>query len=534
MSEFLSGYAQFLSSNYLELIDLIITHLRLAIIANIIAITIGIPLGVLIATKKKLERPVLGFANIMQAVPSLAALGLLVPIIGIGSPPAILMVVLYSLLPILKNTYTGLVNINPQMIEAASGIGMTPFQVLTRVRLPLAMPVIMSGVRISAVTSVGLMTIAAYIGAGGLGNYVISGIQTSNSYLMLSGAIPACLLALLMDFAISKLEKAVMPISLATNPATLTREHIVKLKAKNRRVISAAMAVAVMVVGSFGFSYIAESQSKAIIVSSKPEAEGVIVGNIIAFMIEEHTDLEVERNLGMGATKIVYSALENGEIDVYPEYSGSVYGGIYQQEFKPGMTPEDVAEEATLLMADAGITYLDMYGLNNKYCIGVMPELADQYGLKTITDLQRVADNFVFGSSQEFPHRADGLPAVNAVYGDVEFKEILQFQGALMYEALITGNIDVMTPFATDALILEHGVVILEDDKSALSSYTMSTAINSETANEYPELIPALSMLEGQISDEEMIAMNYEVVVNQRSHSEVAWEFLVSKGLVTE
>ncbi len=530
----MSSFINFVIENQSELISLIIDHARLAIIAILIAITVGIPLGILISTVKGLNKPVLGFANIMQAVPSLAALGLLVPIIGIGSPPAILMVVLYSLLPILKNTYTGLVNINPQTIESAYGIGMTSMQVLLKVRMPLAMPVIMSGVRISAVTAVGLMTIAAYIGAGGLGNYVISGIQTSNPNLMLSGAIPACLLALLMDFSISKLEKAVMPVSLSNNASNLTSEKIVSIKTANRRILFTGLVVVLLVIGSFVGGFIVDSQSEKIIVSSKPEAEGVIVGNIIAYVIEEHTDLEVERKFGLGATKIIYSALENGEIDVYPEYSGSVYGGIYQQTFVPGTAPETVAEAASALMADAGITYMDMYGFNNRYSIGVLPEIAEQYGLKTISDLQKVADGLLFGSSQEFPHRADGLPAMESVYGEFNFKDILQFQGVLMYDALITGNIDVMTPFTTDAMILEYGIKILEDDKSALSNYTMATAVRTETIQEYPELIVALEKLEGEISDEEMVAMNYEVVVNQRSHAEVAWEFLVNKGIVQE
>ncbi len=528
------GFFEFVYEKREELLSLIIDHITLAIIAIFIAICVGIPLGIFISTIKKAQKPVLGFANIMQAVPSLAALGLLVPIIGIGSPPAILMVVLYSLLPILKNTFTGLVNINRQTLEAAAGIGMTPLQVLVRVRLPLAMPVIMSGVRISAVTAVGLMTIAAYIGAGGLGNFVISGIQTSNTYLMLSGAIPACLLALIMDFLISKLEKAVMPISLSHNPKTLSKEGIVRSRRKNRNVLISGAAVVALVIGSFTAAYIADLSSEKIIVSSKPEAEGVIVGNILAYVIEEHTELEVERNFGLGATKIIYSAIENGEIDVYPEYSGSVYGGIYQQTFVPGTSPEQVAEDARALMEQAGVTYLDMYGFNNRYCIGVMPDMAQQYGLQTISDLQRVSSGLKFGSSQEFPHRADGLPAMEEVYGDFEFGEILQFQGALMYDALVTDNVDVMTPFSTDALLLEHGVVVLEDDKSALSSYTMATAINTETAQKYPELVQALNLLSGQISDEEMIAMNYEVVVNGRSHSEVALEFLVEKGIVAQ
>ncbi len=527
----MSGFFEFLAANMDEFLFLILTHIRLAIISILVAITVGIPLGILISTIKGLDRPVLGFANIMQAVPSLAALGLLVPILGIGSLPAVLMVVLYSLLPILKNTYTGLVNINRQTVEAAYGIGMTPFQVLTKVRLPLAMPVIMSGVRISAVTAVGLMTIAAYIGAGGLGNYVISGIQTANANLMLAGALPACMLALLMDFAISKMEKAVMPISMSFNPSQLTQEKIKSAKSANRRTLATGLAVVVAVTGSFAWGAIASSQDRSIVVASKAAAEGEIIGHIISYMIEENTELTVERKLGMGATMIVFNALKGGEIDIYPEYSGSAYGGIYGEKFVPGTSPEQVQEYAKELLLEDDIIYMDMYGFNNSYCIGLLTETANNLGIKTISDLQKVSDGMNFGTSQEFPHREDGLPALEGQYGAFGFN-VLQFQGTLMYDALVAGETDVMTPYTTDAQLLDYDVTILEDDKNALSSYTMATAIRSEIAEEYPELLEVLGRLEGAISNEEMTALNYEVVINQRSSSEVAWEFLVEKGLI--
>lgn len=179
---------------------LLLSHIQLTLLSVAIAVCIGVPLGIYISERERLLRPVMGFANLAQAIPSLALLGFLVPYMGIGAVTAVAMVVLYSLLPILKNTCTGLRNISADTLEAAKGIGMTDMQVLFKVRLPLALPVIMAGIRISSVTAVGLMTIAAYIGAGGLGTLVISGIQTDNPNMILAGAIPACCLALLMDF----------------------------------------------------------------------------------------------------------------------------------------------------------------------------------------------------------------------------------------------------------------------------------------------------------------------------------------------
>ena len=207
----LTKFFNYFSGNALEILKRAVEHTQLTLIAVGIAVLIGVPLGIIISYISRLKKPVLGIANVTQAIPSIALLGFLVPFLGIGEKPAIFMVVVYSLLPIIKNTATGLAGINAQTLEAARGIGMTRFQVLTRVKLPLALPVIMAGIRISAVTSVGLVTLAAFIGASGLGYLIYSGIRTINTYQILAGAGPACLLALLVDLAASLVEKAVTP-----------------------------------------------------------------------------------------------------------------------------------------------------------------------------------------------------------------------------------------------------------------------------------------------------------------------------------
>ena len=205
-------FITFMATNSVDIISRLIEHIQITALAIFAAILIGLPLGILISYAKTLEKPVLGFANIVQALPSIALLGFLVPFMGIGDKPAIFMVVIYSLLPIIKNTATGLSSINPDTIEAAKGIGMTNFQILWKVKLPLSLPVIMAGVRISAVTSVGLVTLAAFIGAGGLGYLIYSGIRTVNNYQILSGAIPACMLALCVDLLAAFIERRVTPI----------------------------------------------------------------------------------------------------------------------------------------------------------------------------------------------------------------------------------------------------------------------------------------------------------------------------------
>jgi len=204
-------FFQFMTDNFSTIFARSTEHIQITATAVGIAIAIGVPLGVLISYILPLKKPVIGVANVMQAIPSLALLGFLVPFLGIGAPPAIFMVVMYSLLPIIKNTVTGLSNVNADTLEAARGIGMTQFQILLRVKIPLALPVILAGIRISAVTSVGLVTIGAFIGADGLGVLIFAGIRTMNNNLILAGAIPACILALTVDFVGGFIEKLVTP-----------------------------------------------------------------------------------------------------------------------------------------------------------------------------------------------------------------------------------------------------------------------------------------------------------------------------------
>ena len=190
----------------------IVEHIQLTGVALSISILIGVPVGIVISYIKPLNKPTLAVINVVQAIPSLALLGFLIPLLGIGAKPAVFMVVVYSLLPIVKNTFAGLSNMNAEMLEAAKGIGMTQLQILFKVKMPLALPIIMAGIRISAVFAVGLVTIAAFIGAGGLGFIIHSGIRMANSSMVLAGAIPSCLLALSVDFAASLIEKMVTPL----------------------------------------------------------------------------------------------------------------------------------------------------------------------------------------------------------------------------------------------------------------------------------------------------------------------------------
>ena len=290
-----------------EILSLLLAHIQLTVIAVLIAVIIGVPLGILISRNKKVANGVIGLANLTQAIPSLAILGFLIPIIGIGSGPAITMVVLYSMLPIIKNTYTGITNINPDMLEAAKGLGMTSGQTLRLIKIPQAMPVIMAGIRMAAVTAVGLMTIAAFVGAGGLGYLVFSGIQTVDNNLILFGAIPAAILALLIDFITGKIEDATMPNGIKKSDGTMKVKRNQMSKKKKRLVVSISSIVVIILLG---FALVPKSLIKGddtVVVASKNYTDQLILGNILSEFIKANTDLNVEEKFNLGGSQVTFN-----------------------------------------------------------------------------------------------------------------------------------------------------------------------------------------------------------------------------------
>ena len=197
-----------------EVIQLTGEHLFLVVVSTLVAAAIGIPLGIVLTRRPGWSRWVLGIANVVQTIPSLALFGFLIPlpfIGGVGARTAIVALILYSLLPIIRNTYTGIVGVDPAIREAGRGMGMTDWQILTQVELPLALSIIMAGLRVATVIAVGVATIAAAIGAGGLGMYIFRGVSMVDNQLILAGAIPAAILALLADFLLGMAEHRLAP-----------------------------------------------------------------------------------------------------------------------------------------------------------------------------------------------------------------------------------------------------------------------------------------------------------------------------------
>ena len=368
---------------------------------------IAIPLSILIVRYRKLAAPVIGFTNIVQSIPSLALLGFLIPVVGIGSKPAIIMVVMYSLLPIVKSTYTGLTNISPALIEASDGMGLTQTQVLLKVRFPLAMPIIMSGVRVSSVTAVGLMTIAAFIGAGGLGYLVFSGVSTVNNNMILAGAIPACILAIVLDFILGKVENIVVPEGIRTSnnkPSKINKLF------KNKKVKIGSLVLAlILIVGSVAASL--NKSKNTIVVGSKNYNEQIILGNMVASLIENKTKYKVERKFNLGGTAVIFNAMKSKNLDCYVEYTGT---GLITILKKPSMS--DPAKVYNIVKADFaknyGIELMKPIGFNNAYIIAVNKELAEKNNIKTISDLTKISPTLNAGFTMEFTNRPDGYPGL--------------------------------------------------------------------------------------------------------------------------
>ena len=293
-------------------------HLILVAIAMTIAISIGIPLGILITRKPKLAKVILGLANAVQTIPSLAIFGFLisVPFIGgIGKVPAIVALTLYALLPLIRNTYTGIINIDPTIREAGRGMGMTDRQLLFQVEIPLASGIIIAGIRIATVISVGIATIAAAIGGGGLGVFIFRGISTVNTGLILAGAIPSAVIALVADLFLGWLERYL------TQPSQRKQNYVL--------LGLLGLSIASLVFGIFSLQ---NPQTETIVIGSKNFTEQVILGEILAQQIEAKTDLKVDRQFNLGGTFICHEAVKVGQIDGYVEYTGTALTAILKEQ----------------------------------------------------------------------------------------------------------------------------------------------------------------------------------------------------------
>lgn len=513
-------FIDYIIENKDQIISLCIEHIELTALALIIAIIIGVPIGILISYKRKLNKPVLGITSVTQAIPSMALLGFMIPFLGIGTAPAIVVVVLYSLLPIIKNTYTGIANISPATVEAATGIGLTKAQILTKIQIPEALPIIMAGVRISSVSAVGLMTMAAFIGGGGLGYLIFSGIRTVNNYQILAGAIPACILALLVDYFFGAIEKLVTPISLQNE--TKSKEKQKKERRKNKIIV----IITILIIGLLFLQEIdfSKKSDNVIRVGSKDFTEQEILCYMTSLAIENNTDIDVENECNLGGAQVVFSALTNDNIDLYIDYAGTDYTDILKH--KPISDVDKVYKTIKKEMKEKyDIEVLNQMAFNNTYALAVTKETAQKYNLATISDLTRVSNDLIIAPTLEFINREDGLPGLEKEYG-LSFKDTIGIDGSPRYTALQNNNAQVIDAFTTDGLLKKFNLVVLEDDKNFFPPYYAIPLVRSDTLKEYPEIEKVLNALGPYLTDEVMQDLNYQVDELGKSPEKVATDFL--------
>ncbi|HEV2884023.1 MAG TPA: glycine betaine ABC transporter substrate-binding protein [Pyrinomonadaceae bacterium] len=516
------SFWNFLQQNWPELLVLVRQHIWLVFISILIAVVIGIPTGVLLTRNKSLRGPVLGIANIMQTIPSLALFGFLIPlpfIGGIGARTAIVALVLYSLLPIIRNTVTGILGVDPNVREAAVAMGMTGRQILWQVELPLAMSVIVTGVRVAMVIAIGVTTIAAAVGAGGLGVYIFRGLRQYDNNLLLAGAVPAALMALLADFSLGLVEKRF----------SLTR----KRTRKSSALLLIGLAIAVIVAGLAVYSGSRTSSSPAgerVVVGSKDFTESAILAEIVAQMLEAR-GVTVERNFELGGN-LPHDAMLAGRIDLYPEYTGTAYTAILKHT--PVTDPRQVYEQTQKEYAEKFKLALSApLGFENTFAILVRGADARRLNLKTISEAAPHARNWRAGFGQDFMSRADGYPGFSRTYGLKFAEQPREMDLSLTYIALGSGQVDLIAGNSTEGRIAAMDLFQLQDDRHYFPPYEAVYIVRADSLARVPQLNEVLGKLAGAISTEEMRQMNYEVDANKRGQAEVVREWLKKSGVVS-
>lgn len=272
-------------------------------------------------------------------------------------------------------------------------------------------------------------------------------------------------------------------------------------------------------------------ESKTVVVASKPHAEQYILAEMITLLIENHTDIKVEKKLGIGGgTSNIHPAMISGDIDIYPEYTGTGLLFVLKEELikDPSELYLQVKER---YLEEYDIIWLDIYGFNNTYALAVKEDVAQEYNLENYDDLSKVSNNFVFGAEYDFFEREDGFEGLKEVYG-FDFKDLKEMDIGLKYEAIGSGQVDVINAFSTDGLLKQYQLKVLDDNRNFFPSYQGATLIRRETLEKYPELEGVLQKLSNQITDDDMILMNYYVEKENKDPKDVAEEFLKGKGLI--
>ena len=506
------------------LFQAIAAHLDLVGEAILAAVAIGVPLGIAASRTRWVERAVVGLANILQTIPALALLGVLLIVFRgqIGKPPALAALVLYSLLPIIKNTILGLKGVDRGVIEAAVGMGMTPRQRLAWVELPLAVPVLLGGVRVAAVAAVGMATIAAAIGAKGLGSYIYAGIQVADPRLILLGSVPAALLALVCDGALGALERRIDPVRRRAEPSR-GRDRV-------------AFAATALLIGLGGYGawesrgFGTNAGSDTIVIGSKDSAEPKLLAHMLADLVEAHTTLHVDRRLDLSGSLVCFNALTRGGLDAYVEYTGTALTTLLKQP--PDYDPVRVRATVGAAMLKEGIEVLAPIGFENTFAILIRRDQAERLGIAKISDLARHLGTLRIGFGPEFGRRPDGFPGLKQAYGLDFARAPVEMDRNLLYQAVAGGSVDIAAGDSTDGRIATLDLVTLIDDRHFFPPYEAVTLVRAETLGRYPKLRTALDRLANRIDAPTMRRLNNQVDGEKRDPAGVARAFLDGAGLL--
>lgn len=481
----------------------LLAHLQLSLLALGTGALVSIPLGVFVVRHPRLEGPVLGFAAVAQTVPSLALLALMVPLLAalgvwtaavlgielhsIGFLPAWLALSLYSVLPMLRNTVTGIAGVDAALVEAARGVGMTDRQRLLRVELPLALPVIVAGVRTATVWVVGTATLATPVGATSLGNFIFSGLQTRNFGAVVLGSVASAVLALGLDGLVRTLERG--------------------LAMRRRRLWGGALAglVALYVLVVASLIDASGSAERSISIGSKSFTEQYVLAALLAQTVEQAGGPAVRRVESLGST-VAFDALRTDELDLYVDYSGTIWATILGRSGSPGDRASVLAEVRTRLAEDYGIAVVARLGFENSYAIAMRDDRAAELGIESLGELAQMAAGLSIGGDYEFFVRAE-WKALESRYG-LRFAEQRSMDPALMYSAVEQREVDAISAFSTDGRIAALGLRVLRDELQVIPPYDAIVLASPRFQREWPALLAAVAALEGRIDAAAMQRMN--------------------------
>jgi osmoprotectant transport system permease protein len=510
-------------SEQLALLPALLTaHLQLTLVALLLGTTISLPLGIWVTRHPRAESLVLGIAGAIQTIPSLALLAVMVPalagagalttrLLGIGIPsigylPAIIGLTLYSVLPILRNTVAGIRGVDPAVIEAARGVGMTPREQLRLIELPLALPVIVAGIRTATVWVVGIATLSTPIGAPSLGNYIFSGLQTRNLAAVLVGCAAATALALVLDGLVRALE--------------------IGVRTRRRGVTGVALAVLLVLYAGAAASVVRDwlpASARPITIGAKTFTEQYVLSEIIAGEIGRATAHPTRIVASLGST-VAFDALVAGALDLYVDYTGTIWATIMKRTDVPS-DPAIVLAEVSRYLTDAhGITMVATLGFENAYALAMRDEAAGRLGITTISDLTRHAPALVMAGDYEFFSRPEWT-ALERTYA-LRFRDRRSMDSSLMYTALASAQVDVISAFSTDGRIAALGLSVLTDDRHVIPPYDAVLLASARLAREAPDVLAALRPLAGTIGADTMRHLNAAVDQDGQSAAAAARAFL--------